>query len=392
MSLADGHLVRIAVTFVVFVSCVMSSQSPVLAVPATLEITEKQSEVMAAQAELERMRGDLEVRIEEFNAITEAVEQTEAEIDETRQDLERATADLKNAQDVLAERASNIYKHGDIDIVGVFLGARSFDDLMTRIDLLSRISASDAANVASVEESRARVESAERALEQRHSEQLVLQKQAQQRAAAIDHEVSVQQDFVARLDADVRRLVEEEEECQKALAAERARVAAVATREREETSRAAAESGDSSSSTASASQPSDTNQPASAAPSSGSVVDIAFQYVGVPYVWGGSTPAGFDCSGLVQYVYRQVGVSLPRTSQSQFHAGQHISADRVDLLQPGDLVFFGTNGDPNRVHHVGMYVGGGDYIHAPYTGAYVRVNSLTSRIQYSQDYVGASRL
>jgi len=121
------------------------------------------------------------------------------------------------------------------------------------------------------------------------------------------------------------------------------------------------------------------------------VVDIALQYLGVPYVYGGSSPSGFDCSGLVQYVYRQVGVSLPRTSQSQFRVGEHIPADRVDLLQPGDLVFFGTDGDPSRVHHVGMYVGDGNYVHAPYTGTVVRVNSLTSRIQSSGDYVGGSR-
>jgi len=122
------------------------------------------------------------------------------------------------------------------------------------------------------------------------------------------------------------------------------------------------------------------------------VVDIALQYLGVPYVYGGSTPDGFDCSGFVQYVYRQVGVSLPRTSRAQYGVGQHIAADRVDLLQPGDLVFFGTNGDPSRVHHVGMYVGGGNYIHAPYTGTVVRINSLISRIQSNGDYVGASRL
>ncbi|MGB4441229.1 MAG: C40 family peptidase, partial [Coriobacteriia bacterium] len=126
-------------------------------------------------------------------------------------------------------------------------------------------------------------------------------------------------------------------------------------------------------------------------PGQAQVVSIALQYLGVPYVWGGSTPSGFDCSGLTQYCYRQVGVSLPRTSQSQYQAGQHIARDRLDLLRPGDLVFFGTNGDAGDVHHVGMYVGDGNYVHAPYTGAVVRVDSLNARISSRSDYVGGSR-
>jgi len=405
MSLASGHIVRIAATSLALALCVTSVPSVALATPPTPEITQKQSQVAAAQAQLDRMRAELEVKVEEFNAISEAVEQTEAEIVATRQELERATAELKIAQDVLADRASNIYKHGGINAMDVFLGARSFDDLMTRVDLLRRISASDAASVASVQESRARVETAERALEQRHSEQLVLQTQAEARAAAIDAEVSRQQGYVARLDADVRRLIEEAEARERALAAERAReAAAAAARQAEEARRttpeppndpggSAGRPSQSPDPVAPAPQPSGTtpSEPAPAAPSSGNVVDIALQYVGVPYVWGGSTPAGFDCSGFVQYVYRQVGVSLPRTSQSQFRTGQHIPPDRVDQLRPGDLVFFGANADPDRVHHVGMYVGGGNYVHAPHTGAFVRVNSLTTRIQYSKDYVGASR-
>ncbi len=115
------------------------------------------------------------------------------------------------------------------------------------------------------------------------------------------------------------------------------------------------------------------------------------QYLGVPYVWGGSTPAGFDCSGLVQYVYREIGVSIPRSSREQFRVGAYIPPERMDLLVPGDLVFFGYGGDPGQVHHVGMFVGGGDYLHAPRRGQPVQVQSLTARISDRGDYVGATR-
>lgn len=120
-------------------------------------------------------------------------------------------------------------------------------------------------------------------------------------------------------------------------------------------------------------------------------VDVALQYLGVPYQWGGANPSGFDCSGLCQHAYAQIGISLPHSSRAQFELGQHIDRSRVDLLRPGDLVFFGTDGNDTQVHHVGMYVGNDQFVHAPQTGAVVRVESLGARIALRGDYVGASR-
>lgn len=389
---ASGHIVRfvasLALTLALWVTCL---PSPALATPVTPAISEKQAQAAAAQAELERMRAELEVKVEEYNAITEAVEQTGLAIDATGEELERATEDLETAQGALAQRVSGIYRHGGLDVIDVLLGVRTFDDLFTRLDLLRRIGASDAAQIESVRIARSRVEAAERSLQQRLSEQTALQTQARSRAAAIEAEVSRQQAYVARLDSDVQRLIAREEERQRALAEERAREAAAAAEQARSTRATPVTTPDEGSLARSDAGPSASPGTPVSAPS-GSVVEIALQYLGVPYVWGGSTPDGFDCSGLVQYVYRQVGVSLPRTSQSQFRVGERIAADRVDLLQPGDLVFFGTDGDPERVHHVGIYVGGGNYVHAPNTGAVVRVNSLTARIESSHDYVGGSRI
>lgn len=112
------------------------------------------------------------------------------------------------------------------------------------------------------------------------------------------------------------------------------------------------------------------------------VVDIAKQYIGVPYVYGGTTPNGFDCSGLVQYVYRAMGVSINRVAADQANNGVYVAKED---LQPGDLVFFKK---PGRViHHVGIYVGNGNYIHAPYTGRTVSVEPMTR-----SDYYTARRI
>ncbi len=112
-------------------------------------------------------------------------------------------------------------------------------------------------------------------------------------------------------------------------------------------------------------------------------VAIAKRYLGIPYVWGGSTPTGgFDCSGLVMYVYRQLGITLDHYAAWQFLEGRRVStAD----LQPGDLVFFEPKSDGPG--HVGIYVGDGKMINAPHTGDVVRIASIQGR----SGYVGAVR-
>jgi cell wall-associated NlpC family hydrolase len=109
------------------------------------------------------------------------------------------------------------------------------------------------------------------------------------------------------------------------------------------------------------------------------VVDTALSVVGVPYVTGGSTPGGFDCSGLTLYSYDAAGIALPRVAADQFAATPHVTAAS---LQPGDLLFFYPG-----VTHVGIYVGNGQMVDAPHTGAAVRVESY----QYFGPLVGATR-
>src|SRR5947199_8810098 len=108
------------------------------------------------------------------------------------------------------------------------------------------------------------------------------------------------------------------------------------------------------------------SDPATLGPGHPEAASIALRYLGVPYVWGGASPGGFDCSGLVMYVYAQLGIYLPHYTVSQWNATQPISLSQA---QPGDLVFFDGLG------HVGIYLGGGLLVDAPHTRSVVRVES-----------------
>ena len=110
-------------------------------------------------------------------------------------------------------------------------------------------------------------------------------------------------------------------------------------------------------------------------------VVLAERELGVPYRWGGADPSGFDCSGLVVYVYGRLGVRLPHFAAAQYRAGRHVA--RADL-RPGDLVFF------DRLDHVGIYVGSNRFVHAPHTGDHVRISSLGG--WYAETYSGATRI
>jgi len=110
------------------------------------------------------------------------------------------------------------------------------------------------------------------------------------------------------------------------------------------------------------------------------IVRYAKRFVGVPYVWGGMSPRGFDCSGFTAYVYRRFGVSLPHYTVAQFRRGRSV---RVRRLRPGDLVFF------HGLGHVGLYVGRGRFIHAPRRGTRVRIDPLAG--WYRSRLVGVRR-
>jgi len=355
-----------------FLGAVMAAPSTAAASPKS-EIKAARERAADANQRLDDLSDDLEERNEEYLEIESQLVETQSQIRQTQHELEAAIVALDAAETQLNRRASTIYRNGSLNLISVFVGVTDFQDLVTRVDLMRRIGRSDAVVVDTVKDARARISAARSSLESRKSEQLVLRDRAAVKRTEVKRALAAQKQYLSELNSELKKLVREEKERQERLARERAAEAAKLAANR------AATAGR------------EFDAAALGRPNKGAV-SMARRFVGkTPYLWGGTTPSGFDCSGLVQYCYAKTGVSIPRTSRQQFRYGAYIPPNRLDLLQPGDLVFFGRGGDPGRIHHVGMYIGGGDMIHAPQTGMLVSISSLHGRIASRGDYVGASR-
>jgi len=283
-----------------------------------------------------------------------------------------ARSNFKNAQTALARQLVEVYTSSDSNsTVEVLLGASNLDDLLNRIDTVSRVNDQRSSVVGDVKDFRAHVAREEARLHNAQSEQKRVVAQRLAEKASIQSKLAQRNQLLSSVRSEIEHL----------RAVERARQAELARQARAQQQQQALQTPVASFGVAAA--PSTPQAPAAAAPSShyGGVVGIAMQYLGTPYVWGGASPGGFDCSGLVVYAYAQVGVSLPHSSYAQYGAGVPVSFSE---LQPGDLVFFYGLG------HVGIYIGGGSFIHAPHTGDVVKISSLSG--SYASSFVGARRI
>jgi cell wall-associated NlpC family hydrolase len=340
-----------------------------MAAPTNAKIRAKKAEAVAAQTKLQDLSADLELKQTDLQAVNDVLAATRTEIAATESRLADAEAQLARSQAILGDRADAIYRGGGTDLLGALMGTADFSGLMAQLEMIERITRSDADLVAQVTVDRDRVAQERASLLNRESEEVALRAEAVAREREVLAAVARQKAYLASLSAEITKLVKAEE-------ARLARAAAELARRAEEAAHHPPP------------RPSDAGSLEASHPEA---LVVAKRYLGVRYVWGGTMPAGFDCSGFVRYAYAQIGISIPRTSRVQFTFGQFIPAVRTDLLEPGDLVFFGYGGDPGQVHHVGMYAGGGVYIHAPGTGGHVQYSSLTDRIASRHDYVGAVR-
>lgn len=354
---------------------------------ANPDLRAKQAQAQDIVAQVQALGEEVSAAAERFNGANYRLQQLTGELRTTSRDLARARSMSRVAQDRLAARLVQLYTSDEPGALEVILGAESLDDLLDALETRERVADQDVAIVEQVQTYRTRVAQREQRLRRARAEQVSVVKQRAAERATIEAKLTERQrllgsvrDEIARLQAQERaRQVELQRRARAALAARRQAIAAPAEREPQppeahqpENEPAAAPTSD---------QPSPPVAPPPADASRGAqVVAIAMRYLGVPYKWGGASPStGFDCSGLTMYVYAQIGISLPHYAAAQYQMGVAVARNQLQL---GDLVFYRGLG------HMGMYVGGGNYIHAPQTGDVVKLSSVYGR----SDWVGARRV
>jgi peptidoglycan DL-endopeptidase CwlO len=351
----------------------------------------------------------------------------------------RARAQYKHAQQRVANLLVQLYVHGRPSAIEAILGAKSVDEILTIADAEGAISRQAAEVAAAAAAARARLERAVARLrvDRRRAARAVAQ--MDRTRAGIERGLARRRALLASIQTEISRIQARERARQERLAAiararlraearARARAEALAAaRARAARARAAATARAQAAAAARAhaaavaaeaavapptSTQTTTATPLSPAPPAPTTTDtipaaptttapesttptappagpghpevaqVALGYIGVPYQWGGATPAGFDCSGLVSFAFAQIGIDLPHSAAAQWLYGAPVA---VTDLQPGDLVFF------DSLNHVGIYIGAGQFVHAPHTGTFVRIDNL-SEPWYSSHYVGARRI
>jgi peptidoglycan DL-endopeptidase CwlO len=332
-------------------------------------IASKQAQAAAVMAQIHQIDVEVERAAEAYNLANIKLDRIHHEQAVNGVRLTVARRSLGRANQMLEERLVAIYTSQDSSTaVEVLLGATSIEDLINRLDTVERVSDQDAEVLRQVKSFRDQVRQREHALKQANAaQQQVVAERAAQRNA-VQAKLADRQALLASVQNEIRTLQARERARQAELERQaRARLAAAP---------AAVASGSPETLVATG------GGSAAPAPTHGGVVGIAMQYLGTPYVWGGASPSGFDCSGFVMYVYAQVGVSLPHNAAAQYGYGSPVSRSE---LAPGDIVFFDGLG------HDGIYIGGGQFIHSPHSGDVVKISSLGDS-WYASTYVGAKRI
>lgn len=298
--------------------------------------------------EMNALAAKLETAYEDLAQQKAKLKKVKKQIKKNKTAIKNVAKDLKDAKAKVAEYACETYKNGSVRYLSVLLGATDFGDFVTRFQFMARITKNGEEAVQRVKDLQNSLSEQKQKLADSYAKKRELTEQAEQTATTMSDSLIEQTDYFAALPAKVRKAVMKNGKVSTDVNKALANIGSTST---------------------------DGSHP--------EVAKLALQYLGVNYVWGGETPSGFDCSGLVMYCYQKAaGISLTHYARTQYSEGKQIAKS---ALMPGDLVFFGPTVE--GIHHVGIYLGNDKFIHAPHTGDVVKISSLSSR----SDFIGACR-
>jgi cell wall-associated NlpC family hydrolase len=345
---------------------------------AETALEQRRADAREVLAQIRALDEQVGLAAERWNGANLRLRALEAELASTRRSLARARVGYANAQHRAADRLVELYVAGAPDpALEIMLGARSLGDVIDVLETRNRVADQDANLIRELRRYRNEARVKQRRLQSARAAQRSVVQRLSAARAAVETQLARRERLLVSVQSEVRRLEAEK----------RAREAALQRRAladvRSQGSGGATQRDEPDPAVAGSSAQDEPPPPPPTGSRSSQVVAIAMRYLGVPYRWGGASPStGFDCSGFTMYVFAQIGVSLPHYAAAQFRMGVPVSKSQ---LEPGDLVFFRGLG------HMGMYIGGGNFIHAPSTGDVVKISSLSEPYRVAS-WVGARRV
>lgn len=338
---------------------------------------DKQAEAQAALQKLNQYQSELDQASANYEAAHQEQIDAQNRVDEAQKQIEEKTAQIEKDQQRLSDRARDMYRSGDTNFLDVILGASSFEQFATTWNMLETLNGNDAELVSETKTAREDLQAAKQEAEEQAKVASDKAEEAKSVAEAADQKASEMQQTYNSLSAEAQELISQEraaQEAQQQAAAAAAEqngtagndAATTITNNNRNNTTSSNSSGSSSSNKNNASS-SATNNSKPQSVSGNSVVNRAYSQLGKPYQWGAVGPNSFDCSGLVSYCltgsYSRLGTT-----------GTFMGWTRVSSPQPGDICV--------NSHHCGIYIGGGQMIHAPRTGDVVKVSSVHSGMIY----------
>ncbi|MBZ9688543.1 NlpC/P60 family protein [Clostridium estertheticum] len=367
----------------VVIILIFTSNVTALAAPTNEKLQQQKDSLTKIQTE----RGKVETKIEEFDNEIENImtktEENKVKISETEKSIESAALEVKQVeketqkeQELFNTRMRVLYINGFDGYMGIILDSESFGDFVSRVDNIKTVIAFDKEVLSGFEAAQKELNKKQQSLNNTKESLQSLQVENKQKIDKLMITKESQNKLITELknkeivtkglqDKLIAELKNEKDISAAQIIDPQVSVNKSITKISEIRKSA----------------PKYTPSRGATTVSESAIIAYASNFLGTPYLWGGTSPAGFDCSGFTQYVYAHFGISIGRTTFDQINDGVQVSRDN---LKPGDLVFFGTFANP---HHMGMYIGDNNYIHAPHTGDVIKVSTLGR-----DDYVTARRV